>query len=96
MGNTSSAPELLILAGVSQWVAEDGFWTLHSNDGVLILGIGFDWIVKLSACEPLESQAAVMGAHLDPVQTGPAGTAVIREPVSTCRAYRDLTSMSWQ
>lgn len=41
MDNTSSAPDLLILAGVSQWVAEDGFWTLHSNDGVLILGNKF-------------------------------------------------------
>lgn len=32
----------------------------------LSLGIGFDWIVKLSACEPLESQAAVAGASWTP------------------------------
>lgn len=91
MGNTSSAPELLILAGVSQWVAEDGFWTPMLMKVCLSLGIGFDWIVKLSACEPLGSQAAVTGAHLDLVQRGPAGTAVIQEPVSTCRASFTVT-----
>lgn len=57
----------------------------------LSLVINFDWIVNLSACEPLESQAAVAGAHLDPVQTGPAGTAVIREPVSTYRTSFTVT-----
>lgn len=91
MGNASSAPELLVLAGVSQWVAEDGFWTLHLMPVCLSLGTGFDWIVKLRACEPLESQAAVTGALLDPVQTGPAGSAVIRDPVSTCRASFTVT-----
>lgn len=39
-------------------------------------------IVKLSACELLHNQVVATGAGLDLVQTGPAGTIVIREPVS--------------
>ena len=33
----------------------------------------FDWIVKLSACEPLEMQVVVTGASLVTIQTGQAG-----------------------
>lgn len=40
-----------------------------------ILGIMFDWIVKLSASEPLEMQVVVTGASLVSIHTGQAGPA---------------------
>lgn len=69
MGNTPSVVELLVLASISQCVLEDGFWNLHSSDVVAYPWeqFFFYWIIKLSACEPLEMQVVVT---LDSIHAG--------------------------